>query len=151
MFGLILCPIACKAVASLTWLLDTHSSGRIGSPSVTGSISRRRSSSRLGSLVLKGRRPLPARRTCPDRQRRPVEILQPPFEGAARHSRRPAYRRDPPAPRRPSLGRRKQAPAAFIHLVPYCGIPLPNCTLINHAAEYRNRHGNLGARCPAGP
>src|SRR5712692_2077533 len=59
------CPIVHKAAASLAWLFDTHRRGRIGSPIVAGSTSRRRSSSSVGAASVKGRRPLPARRTAP--------------------------------------------------------------------------------------
>jgi hypothetical protein len=54
--------IACSAAASFSRLLDTHSSGRIGSPIVAGSTNRRRSSSTVGSTVLESGRPAPLRR-----------------------------------------------------------------------------------------
>ena len=57
------CPISRNAAASLAWLFDTHSNGRIGSPTVAGSSSLRKSSSSVGSFRVSGRRPPPARRT----------------------------------------------------------------------------------------
>ena len=50
LLGLIEWPMATSAAASLSRLFDTHSSGRTGSPSVTGSTSRLRSSSSVASL-----------------------------------------------------------------------------------------------------
>ena len=51
-----------SASASLAWLFDTHTSGRMGSPSVAGSINFRKSSSSVGSFRVSERRPPPARR-----------------------------------------------------------------------------------------
>ena len=77
----ILCPIAHSAAASFAWLLDTQSSGRIGSPIVAGSRIRRRSSSSVASISVNARRPPPGRRTTPDsksgapRSRKPRPIV----------------------------------------------------------------------------
>ena len=45
---LTLCPIARSVVASLSWLLETHRNGRIGSPIVAGSSNRSKSTSSIG-------------------------------------------------------------------------------------------------------
>ncbi len=58
--------MARSAAASFAWLFETHSSGRIGSPIVAGSSTRRRSSSNAGSATVSAGRPLPGRRTTPD-------------------------------------------------------------------------------------
>src|SRR5271166_4541072 len=59
---LTLCPISRSAVASLSWLLDTHRKGRIGSPIVAGSSNRCKSSSSVGSFVVNRGLPPPSPR-----------------------------------------------------------------------------------------
>ena len=54
-----------SAVASLSWLLETHRNGRIGSPIVAGSSSRCKSSNSVGSLTVNRGVPPPLRRTSP--------------------------------------------------------------------------------------
>src|SRR5215831_16048539 len=65
LLALTLWPISCKAAASLSWLFETHNSGRMGSPRVTGSTMRFRSSMSVGSVLDKYRRPPPLRRSRP--------------------------------------------------------------------------------------
>ena len=74
-----------QRAASLSWLFETHSSGRTGSPRVAGSTMRRRSSISVASVSVNARRPPPCRRTWPDSGG--VEILQTTADGAARQTR----------------------------------------------------------------
>src|SRR5271168_972551 len=55
--------MARSAVASLSWLLETHRNARIGSPIVAGSSNRSKSASSVGSFVANRGLPLPLRRT----------------------------------------------------------------------------------------
>jgi hypothetical protein len=57
--ALISWPFFCNAMATLSWLFDTHNSGRIGSPSVAGSMTLRRSSISVASRLDRCRRPPP--------------------------------------------------------------------------------------------
>jgi len=50
---------------ALSWLLEAHRNGRIGSPIVAGSSNRSRSSSNVGSWAVTGGRPAPLRRILP--------------------------------------------------------------------------------------
>src|SRR5580704_3392694 len=61
-------PVSRNATASFAWLFETHISGRIGSPIVTGSTNSRRSSSRVGSFSIRVGPPPPGRRTSPDNE-----------------------------------------------------------------------------------
>src|SRR5271168_5158727 len=55
--------MARSAVASLSWLLETHRNARIGSPIVAGSSNRSKSASSVGSFVANRGLPPPLRRT----------------------------------------------------------------------------------------
>ena len=57
--------MSASADASLSRLFDTHSSGRVGSPNVAGSMRRLRSSSNVASRSSFRRGPPPSRRTRP--------------------------------------------------------------------------------------
>src|SRR5271168_2205331 len=75
--ALTLWPISCSAVASFSWLFETHRSGRIGSPIVAVSSNCRRSSSNVGSLVVIAGRPAPFRRTLPANEPGSLRSLMP--------------------------------------------------------------------------
>src|SRR5258706_15273085 len=65
LLGLIEWPMSASADASLSWLFETRTSGRIGSPNVAGSTRRLRSSSNVASRSSFRRGPPPSRRTRP--------------------------------------------------------------------------------------
>src|SRR5665647_1863073 len=99
-------PLFCNATASLSWLFETHNSGRIGSPSVAGSMMRRRSSISVVSWLHRRRRPPPLRLTRPfgngvaSRSFRPrpmVERASPVILEIASRPPRPAARTSPAA------------------------------------------------------
>src|SRR5208337_5024282 len=92
---LTLWPMARSAVASLSWLLETHRNGRIGSPIVAGSSNRCKSSNSVGSLTVNRGVPPPLRRTSP--------VKEPGFRKSFRPqscSGRPSSRARPPQSRR---------------------------------------------------
>ena len=77
LLGLIECPMATSADASLSRLFDTQSSGRTGSPSVAGSTRRLRSSSSVASVSVSDRGPPPSRRTRPSASGGPSRSFSP--------------------------------------------------------------------------
>src|ERR1700675_2759145 len=76
-FGLTSWPQALSAHASFSRLLETHVSGRIGSPIVAGSTRRVRSPSSVLSVAVTVGRPPPARRTRPGSSAGPSRSFRP--------------------------------------------------------------------------
>ena len=103
--------IAGSAAANLTWLLATQSSGRIGSPRVAGSTSRRKSPSNVGSWVVSGRRPLPSRRIRPGAKLGPSRSFSPrPIVLRARPVARDTAATPPRAAARASVAAKSRRP-----------------------------------------
>lgn len=116
-------------------LFDTHSSGRSGSPSVTGSTSRCSAPTSPASLSLTALRPPPARRTCPrgngaaSRSSSPrliVERARPVIRETNAHYGRCAY-----------LGGRKQATPALVQLAPNHFPAIPDGVRVDHPIDLR--------------
>ena len=126
------CPMSRNAVASLAWLFDTHSNGRIGSPSVAGSATAaglRAASDPCASAAA-------VRRQCVEFSERwgRRQIAQPTIDGAAGDSRRPRNSGYAAKPGRARLRRREQPTPPFVETRTKRLIPLPNRRFINHAA-----------------
>ena len=118
--------IARSATASFSRLLDTHSSGRTGSPIVAGSTNRWRSSSIVGSALLESGRPAPRRRIR--------DVVEDPSARsfAPRNTRRPKDGGCSAIARGSLLRRDKQPAASFIQLVLDGRIPHADGIFIDH-------------------
>src|SRR6516165_512908 len=114
------------AQRSTKLLFDTHSKGRVGEPSVAGSTSRRRSSSRVSSVSVSGRRPPPFWRTCPVGSAGASSSLSPRKPGNLGNRRLAA-----PA-RRTRLGSAKQPLATLVKLRANKLPAQPNPLLVDH-------------------
>src|SRR5271155_2306708 len=104
--------MARSAVASLSWLLETHRNGRIGSPIVAGSSNRSKSASSVGSFIVNRGLPPPLRRTFPVKD--PGSHLQTATDRASGDLRRARGRGDPPVTRRLRLRGSAQSPASLV-------------------------------------
>ena len=133
--ALIGCPICVRVTASFSMLFDTQIKGRMGSPSVAGSTRRLSAGTSPGSFSRSGRRPPPARRTCPFWQRLCIEIT---LAAIDRRTGEPGDFRDnrqTASTSSPHLGRRKQSPPPLIELRANRVPSQPNGGLVDHATD----------------
>src|SRR5271156_2940222 len=106
--------MARSAVASLSWLLETHRNARIGSPIVAGSSNRSKSASSVGSFVAnRGAAPTLAPHLSPERTRVP-QVLQAASDRTSGELCHTRGRGDPAVPRRLRLRGRAQSPASLV-------------------------------------
>ncbi len=135
MFGLTSWPSATSSSASFSWLLETHISGRIGSPIVTGSTRCLRSSTIVPSVSVIGRRPPPLRRTRPG-SNGGGEVLQAADNAFARDSGDLTAAMPPQPAARPSLAANRRCPRSsrFEPSTPHC-MRTPECRSCNAVSE----------------
>src|SRR5271169_1956034 len=105
--------MARSAVASLSWLLETHRNARIGSPIVAGSSNRSKSTSSVGSFVANRGLPPLASHLSPQRAGVP-QVLQTASDRTSGELRYPRGRSDPAIARRFRFRRRAQSPASLV-------------------------------------
>src|SRR5208337_1454863 len=115
---LTLWPRARSAVASLSWLLETHRNGRIGSPIVAGSSNRCKSSNSVGSLTVNRGVPPPLAPHLSRQGAGVPQVLQTAPNRAPGDLRRARDRRNPAVARRLRLRRRAQPPASLVQRRP---------------------------------
>ena len=126
------------AIASLPRLFDDHRNGEHGSPRVSGSTSRSRSPTNVGSDTVNAGRPAPRRRTRPRLQPHPRrQFLDPPPDRVLRYTRRARDRSNPTTPMRPSLRRRPQPTLTLVQLRTQPRKTLRNLRFIDHALAIR--------------